>query len=232
MRCLRLPERLGPLGMSRVDDAVVRVGGGRISAAEARGEVTKYLAPSGTWSYPAYDDYQGAGTDLLSAPDLLSPMLLNVSQPYMKKYRVLTDLIDELNGDLKQIPKGAGLTDATADELERIVVLFGILDRRRAPGVQLTTLSKVLHRVRPNFIPLYDNNIRRCYQELGDKPSVPPRRGRSWADFTRVWLPVLQADLVDQWEIWSELASLVPGRPITPLRALDIVGWSIGRPRD
>lgn len=211
------------------DDAVVRVGGARISAAQARAAVTKYLTHPDIWSLPAYDDYLGAGTNLLSAPDLISPLLLNSSQPYLNKYYVLTDLMDELNSGLTQIPMAADLAKASAEDLEKIVALFGILDRRRTPGVRLTTLSKVLHRMRPNFIPLYDKNISRCYQELGDKPLVPAQRGRSWAEFTRLWLPFVQADLADQWTSWSDLASLAPGRPITPLRALDIVGWVLGR---
>lgn len=214
--------------MNVADDAVVRVGGARMTGAQARADVTDYLTRTGVWSYPTYDGYSGGGTHLLNEMDLLSPVL-SVSQRYLQKYYVLTGLIDELNPALRQIPVAADLAQATDPDLDKIAELFGILDHRRTPGVRLTTLSKVLHRKRPNFIPLYDERIRRCYQVLGDSPPVPSKRGRSWADFTRAWIPVLQGDLAEQWATWTDLASLAPGPPITPLRALDIVGWHLGQ---
>lgn len=39
---------------------------------------------------------------------------------------------------------------------------------------------KVLHRKRPELIPLFDQNIRRCCSDLGSKPSPGTRSGFIW----------------------------------------------------
>lgn len=41
----------------------------------------------------------------------------------------------------------------------------------------------------------------------------------------------LQKDLVDQLPQWEEIAAMAPGPKITPLRALDIIGWELGNRR-
>jgi hypothetical protein len=57
--------------------------------------------------------------------------------------------------------------------------LFGILDKGGIWGARGTVLAKVLHRKRPAFIPLYDEQVRRVYQD-GDHAPVPPVIGRAW----------------------------------------------------
>jgi hypothetical protein len=41
----------------------------------------------------------------------------------------------------------------------------------------------------------------------------------------------VKKDLATQLEHWTTLAGLATGPTVTPLRALDIVGWHLGDPR-
>jgi hypothetical protein len=78
---------------------------------------------------------------------------------------------------------------------------------------------------------LFDRNIAYCYSECEGAP-VPYEDDRSYADYRREWLTALQHDLKDQLPLWEELAAIAPGPPITPLRALDIIGWELGNRRN
>ncbi|WP_420713952.1 DUF6308 family protein [Arthrobacter sp. H14-L1] len=57
----------------------------------------------------------------------------------------------------------ADLASASDETDKAIVRLFGVLESTPAKCVRLTTLSKVLHRVRPALLPLFDDNIKHCY---------------------------------------------------------------------
>jgi hypothetical protein len=103
--------------------------------------------------------------------------------------------------------------------------LCGILDDYKANPVSLTKLSKILHRKRPELIPLYDENIRVCYTRIG---MIPHAKDRSWEDFSKLLLPAIQHDLVRQMDKWREIAALAPNPAISPLRALDIIRWHLG----
>jgi hypothetical protein len=206
------------------------VGGAEAGFAEAREFVRRYVSRREGWAYPAYDAYPGGPTEALSEQDLLAFVLLNVNQQPIPTYYSLFAHLDELNALLDGAPlRGATLADADAKTIEALAQLIGVLDRP-LPHVGLTKLSKVLHRKRPDLIPLYDRNIRRCYMGPGSA-RVPRQKGRSWGDFARVWLPEVQRDLVEQSSLWDELAALATNPGITPLRALDIVGWALGDPR-
>ncbi|WP_420827478.1 DUF6308 family protein [Arthrobacter roseus] len=54
---------------------------------------------------------------------------------------------------------------------------------------------------------------------------------RSRAEYRRLWLSALQIDLASQLDRWEDIAAVAPGPPITPLRALDIIGWELGNRR-
>lgn len=93
----------------------------------------------------------------------------------------------------------------------------------------MSKLAKVLHRKRPELIPLFDEHIRRCYSVLGTPP-VPEMKVRSGRDFCLAWLPALQHDLKSQWTQWQQIADLATKPTISPLRAPDMVGWKLGQP--
>jgi len=197
----------------------------QLTPEETPDEVTQ--KPTAYYGYPAYDSYPGGPSDLLSPTDLLAPVLLNV-RASLRAYYELLDRIPELNAVLARVSVLDELQNATDDQLMAFGDLFAILDGAGTPGVRGTTLAKVLHRKRPRFIPLYDEQIRRCYQDAPGAP-VPWVKGRPWSEFAILFAAAVRTDLVRDYEQWAELAALSPTAPITALRALDIVGWHLGR---
>lgn len=154
--------------------------------------------------------------------------LLNVSNKPLKVYYGLQSQLELLNERLPSPDLKGSLPDASAATLEAIADLFDVLEEKPADNVKLTTLSKVLHRKRPELLPLFDAKIRYCYTDCVDAP-VPPKKKRSKRDYRLAWLKALQDDLDRQYEQWEEIGALAPGPKISPLRALDIIGWELGR---
>jgi hypothetical protein len=92
-----------------------------------------------------------------------------------------------------------------------------------------TTLAKIMHRKRPAFVPLYDSNIWRCYVEAPGAP-VPQNSRRTWREFFQLLGEAMIEDLTREREWLDEIADLAAGPvPVTPLRALDIIGWRAGQ---
>lgn len=208
---------------------MVTVGGAEKPRTEVFEYAAEYLSGSGQWAYPAYDAYPGTDSDLVGDADLLAVCLLNAGQNPIPTYYGLQALVPDMNRVLVNLPADGSLADASAGTLETIADLFGILDAKPTKHVGKTKLLKVLHRKRPALIPLFDENIRRCYSLVGAAP-VPPVRTRTHRAFAAAWLPALQRDLVQQMPVWEEIAAMAdPDVPITPLRAIDIVGWDLGR---
>lgn len=54
-------------------------------------------------------------------------------------------------------------------------------------------------------------------------------KDRSKRDYRLAWLLALKKDLAGQLEKWEEIAAIAPSPKITPLRALDIIGWELGK---
>jgi hypothetical protein len=136
-------------------------------------------------------------------------------------------LLPEINRRLADPRLTGTLNDADDNTLEAIAELYGILDEHPQHQVQLTKLSKVLHRKRPDLLPLYDENIRRCYFEFGDPVRVVPVKRRKDRDRMLVWLPEVRKDLQEGLQTWNDLASLASEPTISPLRSLDILGWRL-----
>ena len=212
---------------------LVRVGGAVAPYAEAEAFVRRYLThPADNWAYPAYDGYPGGPTRDVCEQDLFAPTLLNAGISKLSSYYALLAVLPELNKRLSHVREGIPLGEASRADLDAVAEVFAILDVPGIPGIRLTKLSKVLHRKRPQIIPLYDEHIRRCYQ-VGVGAPVSAARGRSWHDFALIWLPAVREDLASaQASTWDRFSRMTPpaGPPITPLRALDIVGWGLGQP--
>jgi hypothetical protein len=208
----------------------VRVGGARVPVDTALTWARSYLQPGdGFWAYPAYDGYgEMSRTPQLTDADLLAPILLNVRMS-LRAYSGLQQRRAELDAILTRIDPEMSLASASDADLQLIGNLFGVLDDSRIHGVRATILAKVLHRKRPAFIPLYDKHIRCCYQDFPDSP-VPIVPGASWADFMIELATAIRQDLQEQETVWTDITQLASGPQITPLRALDIVGWFAGRP--
>jgi hypothetical protein len=114
---------------------------------------------------------------------------------------------------------------ATPEVLDRVAALFSVLDSGKVLGVGGTTLSKVLHRKRPGLIPLRDRFVHKVY--------IPSRIGRSsdrtWVEYFRLLAVEMQADLRASPAEWQALTTIPADDQLTPLRALDILAWQLGK---
>jgi len=209
--------------------SILRVGGVTVDRDEAFAHARRYLTDGAGWAYPSYDAFDAEhATGPLTDADFLAPMLLNVNQLKIRTYEALQAQRRPLDEALAQIPLDLDLADADADQLKPLGELFSVLDGPGVWGAQGTVLAKVLHRKRPRFVPLYDEQVRGVYQDKPDGP-VPWQPGRSWQEFMVLFAAAVQQDLRDEAEFWAEVADVAPGPKITAVRALDIVAWWAGR---
>lgn len=208
----------------------LRVGGAVMAWNDAVSYVQKYTHNKDrTWSYPAYDGYPGHPGPELGLADLPAISLLNAGQRAIVSYYGLADMLPELNRRLAQPEVIGNFEDGSQATLEAIARIYDVVWEIRRPQIRLTKVAKVLHRKRPMLLPLYDEYIRRCYQEIGDPP-LPPDSKRPRAVFIRALLLAMQNDLRDQLPAWKQLAALAPdgGPTLSPLRVMDMVGWRLG----
>jgi hypothetical protein len=208
----------------------LHVGGRQIDRSEAMEFATTYLTDGTGWGYPSYDDYERRrARGPLTQADLLAPVLLNVGRTYnLKMYQALVNAIPRLQDHLDHIPADARLADATADELTLLGELFAVLDGQGLRGSRGTVLAKILHRKRPDFIPLYDKYVDRVYRGPSPAPIQPDRR-RTWREFMILFGRAVQRDLRAEQRFWEEVVALAPHPAISDVRALDIVAWWAGR---
>ncbi|PFG34523.1 DUF6308 family protein [Sanguibacter antarcticus] len=210
----------------------VRVGGARTSFDAAHSHVLHVLnTPEDHGSYPAYDAYEGGPSERLSSADLLAPWFVGAPLASIATYDALVDNLPSINAVLSAIPLETSLVGATYDDLGSVLDLYAFLDTHPMPGVSLTTFSALLHRKRPRLVPVFDKHISSCYLDVEGAPLKRDDR-RSYAAFAQLWLRAVQRDLDSQLDTWAELTTLVPldGPPISALRAMHIVGSSIGTP--
>lgn len=234
----RCPGGSSSDGSSRVGSMadVVTVGGASCSFDEARGYVYPYLndhhsdAPEARiWSYPAYDCYQGSSAGEVGDADLPAIALLNAGRRPLPSYYGLQKLLPKINERFSHPELKGSLEQAEEETLDAVVDLYNVVNEAPTPYVKLTTVTKVLHRKCPRLLPLFDQNIRRCYVYRGDQPPLAGYRTSESRDFIAAWVAHVRRDLVEGADQWAELASLAPeSKPITSLRALDIVGWKLG----
>ena len=208
------------------------MGGVSIDRDEAFAHARAYLTDGSRWAYPSYDAYESErAAGPLTDADFLAPVLLNVNQLKIGTYEALKQVRGTLDEVLTRIPVDLDLTEATPEDLQMLGELFTVLDSPGVQGARGTVLSKVLHRKRPRFIPLYDEQVRAVYQD-GRAATVTqrPKGGRTWAEFIVVFATAVQADLGREHIFWQQIAALATGPTITTLRALDIVAWWAGGP--
>ncbi|WP_139186326.1 DUF6308 family protein [Arthrobacter subterraneus] len=213
---------------------LLRVGGRTIDFEQAKEWANTYfVGRPGTSAYPAYDEYPGSPGESIGKQDLLAVVLLNVSNKPLPVYYGLESLIPFLNERLDDPAIHGDLASASTETINAIVHLLNVIEERPTDHVQLTTLSKVLHRKRSALIPLFDDNIAYCYSKCDGAPVPYVKKGtRNRAEYRRLWLEALQRDLAGQFSLWEELAATAPGPSVTPLRALDIIGWELGNRRN
>jgi hypothetical protein len=215
---------------------VLRVGGLQVSLSQAEDWVRNYFDADANktsrkpFAYPAYDALAtGSHSDELNDGDLLAPTLLNAA-PKIAAFYALQSARERLNAGLKATPTGVTLHAAVEDSsLERrMQALIGILDDDRPQGVKLTTLTKILHRKRPDFMPLHDKFVSACYVGPHQRFPMSSEKGRSWTQYWVIMATEIDLDLVTQAENWARLGKLAGG-DAAALRVFDVVAWKAGK---
>jgi hypothetical protein len=188
------------------------------------------------FAYPWYDSYDtGAAETVLVDGDLLAPLLLHAA-PDLVAYRTLYGWRDALEAGLRNVAKVAagGYEGPEWPEMDQAIgELYQPLDDRRGGQLSGTTLSKVLHRKMPAYIPLYDSKIFWLYCSAPVVRIAPhPDRKLTWVDFMSVFAREIRRDMgePDAVELINEVRKLAADtHPVTELRAWDIIAWQAAR---
>ena len=201
----------------------LRLCGGTLEVEHPDQVLLDHLDTRNSWSFPAYDRLVTNGSAVLVDGDLLAPVLIGTAVD-RDRFLLLRELMPRIAG-VADLPPAA-LQDAGDDVLAQVAELFSVLDD--APyagrGVRGTILSKVLHRKRPDLVPLYDSRIFEAYTA----PGVLPRATeRSWQDFMALLCRQMREDLRAEAEAFGQLARVAAdaGADLTRLRILDILVW-------
>ncbi len=182
-----------------------------------------HLDPRNGYAVGAYDRLVTNGTTELVDGDLLAPGLIGVEVD-RARFLLLRDLVPRLRG-VAALPPVA-LADADDAAVDEVAALFAVLDD--APyagrGVRGSILSKVLHRKRPDLVPLYDSRIFESYTAPG---AVERSVHRSWRDSMTLLLQAMRADLRAEAAAFDVLEQVAvdAGAPLTRLRVLDVLVW-------
>lgn len=221
--------------MAGAREELIRVGKVTVPLEAARAWVAEYTSPErvegrSPYAYPAYDEFENGHNEpsRLTDADLLAPGLLNVPvklRPYYSLLRIRPRLERALGHHGLVLPLDEIDDSALIDEM--VKPLYEVLDDPddRPWGVNGTTLSKVLHRKRPQSVVLHDRWVRSCY--VGKGGPIQKDRSRSWADYMAALTGAIRDDLRSQADQFKELdeATSCPGR-LSPVRLLDIVAWT------
>ena len=182
-----------------------------------------YLDVRNGYSYPSYDTLETNGSASLVDGDLLAPMLLGAHVD-AGRFALLREMLPALEA-VADLPEVA-LQDADDDHVLCVAGLFGILDEPRyaGKGIRGTIVSKVLHRKRPELVPLYDSRIFQAYTAPG---VIPRTTERAWQDFMALLCTQMRDDLQAEAAAFAALEQLADneGTPLTQLRILDILVW-------
>jgi hypothetical protein len=182
-----------------------------------------YLDARNGYAYPSYDTLFTNGSSELVDADLLAPVLMGVDVD-RARFRLLRDMLPALEG-VADLPP-VSLQAADDDHVLCVAGIFGMLDEPRyaGRGVRGTIVSKVLHRKRPDLVPLYDSRIFEAYTAPG---AIPRATDRSWQQFMALLCDQMRADLRAESDAFGELEKLAAeqGTPVTQLRILDVLVW-------
>ena len=181
------------------------------------------------FAWPYYDGLETNGRpDELVSGDFLAPALLNV-RVTLDTMATLVALRDRLQAALAALPRDVDdLADADDAACRAIAGLWAVLDDDEVdtPDIKGTLIAKVLHRKRPELIPVYDSRVFHFYRDDRCVPAARPGE-RTWQQYMGQLIPVMREDLQANRDAFAELVALAPpdGPRLTPLRALDIVVW-------
>ena len=127
--------------------------------------------------YPVYDGVPDFPDDDLGSCEITLSIMLNsgirtdeATELFLKAAR------DPLVSSLLHRLRGIELQDA---EYAHLVAFAELIDRLRVKGVALSTLSKILHKKRPGFIPVLDSIVQDHYRHILRKGLSGRWKGRT-----------------------------------------------------
>lgn len=196
-----------------------------------------YIARTSPYAWPLYDE--DFAPDELCGADLAAPALLNYPLPRrcleeMGRTGVGTPyeaLVSAMRNFLT-VPGASRFSGLTAADVAALVgrnpgtplqgppqlmAFIQCLDAVQAcPKLWSVAVAKILHRKRPELVPLIDKRLRGFYQT-----------GRSYAPlFQAIWTDLQRPQVQQELGTWTTgVQTPGSGRPLTQLRALDIIVW-------
>lgn len=204
-------------------DGTVRLCAGTLEVEHPEQVLLDHLDTRNSWSYPAYDRLVTNGSAVLVDGDLLAPNLIG-AEVDRGRFLLLRELMPRIAG-VADLPPVA-LQDADDAVVDQVAALFAVLDE--APyagrGVRGTIVSKVLHRKRPDLVPLYDSRIFESYTAPG---AIERSAHRTWRASMTLLLRQMRDDLREEAAAFDALVAVAEGAgaPLTRLRILDILIW-------
>lgn len=187
----------------------------------------EYTDPSGHFAFGTYDSLYGRShVRSIEPSDVLMANLMSLRLGWAEviplfaagdgKPQALRVALDHALADLSDAP--AFEDHDSAEALERSVVSLAAANQATVGVRRWTpvTVSKVLHRHRPQIVPVCDSLVRDFY-DIGKGKSWPSElRAALFADVqqNKSWLVDLAADF-----------RTPDRRPLTVLRAMDVMIW-------
>lgn len=143
----------------------------------------------------------------------------STSTPQVKSW------LTEIESALGAIPKETALWDwpETPQNRENLLALFNSV---RVPSYALAQVSKLLHRKRPELLPVVDDQVRRAWQ-------TPFKSHWRSEDYVRIVFDI-GTELRNRMEVLRALKEMADelGRPwsqLSPLRLFDILSYQAAR---
>ncbi len=186
-----------------------------------------YVDPRNGYAFPAYDRLVTNGAAVLVDGDLLAPALIGADVD-RGRFALLREMLPALGG-IASLP-AVSLEAASDAVVEQVADLFAVLDEAPYAGkggpsaIRGTIISKVLHRKRPDLVPLYDSRIFESYTAPG---GIERSTHRSWREFMALLCRQMRDDLQAESAAFDDLVGVAgdAGALLTRLRILDILVW-------
>lgn len=203
--------------------------GGTLQIDDPEDLLLAYVDPEGAYAYPAYDELVTNGSAELVDGDLLAPSLLDAHVDYAR-FVLLKRMLPSLRDGMAALPPTA-LEDTDDAGIAKVAHCFAVLDEAKfvRAGARGTIVSKVLHRKRPDLIPLYDSRIWTAYTVSG---AIGRGSHRPWVEVMQALCHSMRADISNNRAEFESLraAAAEKGARLTLLRTLDILVWMSSEP--
>lgn len=205
-------------------DVAMQLCGGTLPIEDPEDLLLSYVEAGGPYAYPAYDTLVTNGSADLVTGDLLAPCLLEAHVD-LPRFGVLLRMYPTLRDRLAALPPVA-LEDADEAAFAAVAHCFDVLDEPQfaRAGVRGTIVSKVLHRKRPDLVPLYDSRIWTAHTAPG---AVARAAHRTWVDFMVLFCQQIHDDInAHRGDLVAlQKAAAAEGADLTLLRIHDILVW-------